>query len=221
MSFIENSLGELGSPMDMLFRRPGSDKRTMPKQLVLSSSIEFVFIEPIIGSSGIVAGSELLLFQADSITKTKRFTEKKNFKPFGYSSNIVLTKDEGWDIRISGKKTDAILNSLIYWQEKFLNGDSNVYVAGVSNIKPQFNIRERITYLPNSRGEPSAIEEYIYRDVSIIGYEESVEDNATPATFSLACFSSYRDCTETISEISPMVSSVANIIDDLLSRNKQ
>lgn len=221
MSFFENSFNELKSPLEMLLRRPGSDKRLMPKQLVLSSSVEFVFIDP-------TDNSELLLFQADSISKTKRFTEKKNFKPFGYSSNIVLTRDEGWDIRITGKKTDAILNAIIYSQEESLTGASNIspnfnnQAYPFAGLKPHFQIRERVLYLPDSKGTATAIEEYVYKNVSIVGFEESIEENASPITFNLLCYSAYRDIVLIPSEVETgALDTVSNIIDGLLKQNKQ
>lgn len=217
MSFIQNAFGELGNPVDMLFRRPGSNKRVMSKQLILSSSVEVAFIDP-------VDGKEISLFQADSINKTKRFTEKKNFKPFGHTSNVVLTKDEGWDIRISGKKTDAILNAVIFAQEQSLTGSSNIspnYEGRIAGMKPQFQIRERVFYLPDSKGEPSAIEEYVYNDVVIVGFEESAEENAAPLTFNLLCFSPYREMIIIPQEVGTAIDSITNIIDGLLKQNKQ
>lgn len=217
MSFFENSINELGNPLDMLIRRPGGDKRLLPKRLVLSSSIEFVFIDP-------VDKKEILLFQADSINKTKRFTEKKNFKPFGHSHNIVLTRDDGWDIRITGKKTDTILNAVIYYQEDYLSGTSAIS-PGTSNkpvgLKPQFDIRERVSYLPNSKGEASIIEQYLYKDVSIVAFEESFESDAAPALFSITCFCARREIINAPEEVLEVSNSITNIINSMLKFNKQ
>lgn len=223
MSFIQNATNELGSPIDLLFQRPGSDKRVMPKQLVLSSSVFFTFVDP-------VSLEEIQLLQADSISKTKKFSERKNFKPFGHSTNVVLIDDNGWDIRITGKKTDSILSYLIYLQELSLNGNSNISPtfntsdngAQVAGMKFELQIKEQINYLPNSKGVPSAIEEYLYTDVTIIGYEEQIEGNNGTVSFTLSCYAGNRIVITNPTELnSPLNDIVTNIMNDLLSRNKQ
>jgi hypothetical protein len=222
MSFIQSSVNELGSPAELLFRRPGSDKRIMPKQQVLSSSVYFVFVDP-------VSKEEVSIFEAESINKTKIFNERKSFKPFGYSSNILLVDDKGWEIRISGKKTDAILSYLIYLQEKSLNGASNIAPnfnanangAEIAGMKPELQIKEIISYLPNSKGEPTATEEYIYTDVTLFAYSESIEGDNSPIGFDLSCYAANRELISIPFEVEKVGNIVTNIINDLLNRNKQ
>lgn len=222
MSFIQSSINELGSPAELLFRRPGSDKRIMPKQQVLSSGVYFVFVDP-------VTKEEISILEAESINKTKAFSERKNFKPFGYSSNILLVDDKGWEIRIIGKKTDAILSYLIYLQEKSLNGASNIAPnfnsntngAEIAGMKPELQIKEIISYLPNSKGEPTATEEYIYTDVTIFAYSESIEGDNNPISYDLSCYAANRELISVPFEVEKVDNIVTNIINDLLKRNKQ
>lgn len=220
--FIQNSLGELGNPVDMLFQRPGSDKRVMPKQQILSSSVFFVFVDPI-------SGEELSLLEAESISKVKRFSERKNFKPFGYSANVMLIDDKGWELRVTGKKTDAILSYLIYLQEKSLNGESNIapnFKAGrngseIAGMKPELRIKETITYLPDSKGVASATEEYIYTDVTIFAYSETIDGDNSPISFDLSCYAANRELVVVPRDVEQISETVSNIINDMLKRNKQ
>jgi hypothetical protein len=231
-SFIQG-LFSPGNTVDPLVARmagQGSspDGPIIPKRVLLSSECYILFESPL-------DYQNLDLVQVDSITKTKRFIEKKNFKPFGHEDNIVLIDDAGWDIRVSARKTDANLSKFIYLQELYLRRNN-----GISKMKPMFEIREKFLYGVHTQGKdirPDITEIYVYKDVSIVGFDEEIAGNASEIRYNLQMFSPrrFRPTPAEEGEFSFLTNSpnfvitsanapkdrVSNIIDELLAKNLQ
>ena len=217
MSSLPSIQGLFGNTVDALTARRNGN--ITPKRLVLSSECYISFISPKLGNA------DLDLVQIDSISKTKRFIEKRNFKPFGHEDNVVLIDDAGWDIRISAKKTDRNLNKFIYLQELYLRG-----YEGISKIRPLIEIKEKFLYNISQDGTVGIEEEYVYKDVSIVGFDEEIAGNAGEIRYNIQMFSPRRIISNETSVIPfrqntsfPTIStdSFSKIINDLLDFNYQ
>jgi hypothetical protein len=216
MSSLPSIQGLFGNTVDALTARRNG--KIVPKRLVLSSECYISFLEP--GEKG----NDLDLVQIDSISKTKRFIEKKNFKPYGHQDNIVLIDDAGWDIRISAKKTDRNLSKFIYLQELYLREFNNI-----NKMKPLIEIKEKFLYNISQDGLVGLEEEYIYKDVSIVGFDEEIAGNAGEIRYNIQMFSPRRTITNETNIVpgknasSPVIStdSFSKIINDLLDFNIQ
>lgn len=225
-SFIQG-LFSPGNTVDPLVTRMAGTKYgrpdglIIPKKILLSSECYITFL------STVPKNEAFDLVQIDNITKTKRFIEKKNFKPFGHEDNVVLIDDAGWDIRISARKTDANLSKFIYLQEQYLRKNE-----GISKMKPMFEVREVFLYGISTEGrqiKEQLYEEYIYKNVSIIGFDEDIAGNAGEIRYNIQMFSTNRTRTTGPVGVGTQGSvttdatkdRVSNIIDDLLAKNLQ
>jgi hypothetical protein len=232
MSFIGDSFGKLSKTGlgDLLFTRPGSNERIMPSQVVLSSKCFITFK---------LNGEKEYVAEFDQFTKTKRLTEKKNFKPYGFTRNISLIKDEGWDLAFSGKKTNPKMGALISLQEYLLNGETYSGFGDpvqANGVKLTFDIEEIITYRPDDKGVPSLVEIYTYKDSSIVAYSEETPADNQMATFNISFFCGKRELLfndakgvsplkanidKTSAESGYISKNITNMIDDILQQNKQ
>lgn len=217
MSSLPSIQGLFGNTVDALTARRNGN--ITPKRLVLSSECYISFLSPGVDSK------DLDLVQIDSISKTKRFIEKKNFKPFGHEDNVVLIDDAGWDIRVSAKKTDRNLNKFIYLQELYLRG-----YDGINKIRPFIEIKEKFLYNVSQDGTVGTEEEYTYKDVSIIGFDEEIAGNAGEIRYNIQLFSPRRIISNETNIIPfgqntnfPTIStdSFSKIINELLDSNYQ
>lgn len=208
----------IGTGLDLLLNRPGSNATAIPKKLLLSSKVSIT----IRGMNG----EALDVAQWDQMRKQKLVEEKKRFKPYGSLKTISLSKDSGWELSVSGLKTDGQLDRLIHMQEKMLNGvgissipsESNTFNSnGVIGIKPLFEVSEIIS--ENDGGYTI----FIYEDVSIIGYDETVPADNSPIEYSMTLFSPSRKIIETSYSTDNSITETVldKIITDLVNRNKQ
>lgn len=237
MSFVGDSYGKLSKTGlgDLLFTRPGSSERIMPRQVVLSSKCFITF-----RFSGDTEQVEVAQF--DQFNKVQRIGEKKNFKPYGFVRNVSLINHSGWELSFTGKKTDFKLSYIIDQQELLLAGitDSGLIDtdAAANGAKLTFDITELITYLPNDKGEPTLKEAYVYRDCSILSYSEDTPSDNQPITFNITFFCPRREISgeSTVAGIFnnlvsdnitpaveglPFEKQITNMIIDTLRRNKQ
>lgn len=227
MSFIGDSFGKLSKTGlgDLLFSRPGSNERIMPRQVVLSSKCFVTFK---------IDETNEYMAEFDQFSKTKRISEKKNFKPYGFTQNISLINDNGWELTFSGKKTDPKLGSIVQLQEYLLLGNNYSGYGDqwkASAVKLSFDIQEMITYLPDEKGQPTAIEVYTYKDCSLISYSEETPSDNQVATFNMALFCPRRalrttkDANENVADNAyadgNFSAQVYNMIDKILKNNKQ
>lgn len=232
MSFIGDSFGKLSKTGlgDLLFSRPGSNERIMPAQVVLSSKCFITFK---------LNGEKEYVAEFDQFTKTKKVSEKKNFKPYGFTRNISLLVDNGWELTFSGKKIDSKLGALVSLQELLLNGQTYSGFGDVlyaNGAKLTFDIEEIITYKPDDKGIPSLVEIYTYKDSSIISYSEETPSDNQPVTFNISFFCGKRELLFNDAKgVSPLTSNIdktsiesgligkniTNMIDDILQQNKQ
>jgi hypothetical protein len=231
MSFIGDSFSKLNKTGigDLLFTRPGSSERIMPRQVVLSSKCFIRFR---------LEGIEQYVAEFDQFNKSKRISEKKNFKPYGFTRNISLINDDGWDLSFAGKKTDDKLSALIALQEMLLSGQTPSGFGAITEangVKLTFDIEELITYLPDDKGQPQLTELFYYRDCSLLSYSEEVSSDNQPISFAMSFFCPRRDKLIGNSKaVSPLANNtnqdvfgynfgeqVYNMIDDILQKNKQ
>lgn len=223
MSFFENSIQQINQTgLDVLISRPGSYRRIMPGQLVLSSQCFLSFK---------INEKEEYIAEFDQFTKTKIITEKKNFKPYGHMHNMSLINDQGWELSLTGKKTDPKLGSIIALQEYLTSGDNNSgsgdkYKA--SSVKLTFDIVERVTYKPDPTGRPTIEEIYKYKDCSLASYSEDTPSDNQPVTFNMKLFCPKRFFTrsdlnygDNIYTSAAFNAEVYNMIDRALSNNSQ
>lgn len=217
MSGFSSFLGGLATGLDALLNRPGSYPSANPSKSILSSNVTLNFV----GSDG----SIIPIAEFDEMNKTKALEEKKRFKPFGSTKTISLLKDNGWDITLTGQKTDGLLDRVIYIQEKLLNGTG---MSSVPNIINTFGINEAIATRPLFeimelvRDNNKQYHTYTYRDVSIIGYSENNPGDMNPITYNLTLFSPGRDFTIAGNDDvgDDAEANISDIITDMIDRNK-
>jgi hypothetical protein len=219
--------------LDVLLKRPGADGSSsiMPRQLVLSSQCFLTFRVTNFGEDGGDKKEVEYIAQFDQFTKTKIITEKKNFKPFGHLHNMSLIDDQGWELTLTGKKTDSKLGSIISLQESLLIGNNNSGYGiphRASKIKLAFDIEEKITYKPDSSGAPLREEIYTYKNCSLTSYtEDTPSDNQAP-TFTMKLFCPVRGLKmsdtgydEDVYMTMDFGAQVRKMIDDVIKRNNQ
>lgn len=198
MSLFGDSLKQIGTGLgDAILNRPWSDvnKGLIPSHLILSSQCSILM--KFSTSDGIQQQEELAEF--DQFNKSKRISEKKNFKPYGFTKNISLINDEGWDLSFSGKKTSYNLSYFIFRQEEILGGtkygvDGDKEAANGGKIT--FDIIETIKYKIDSKGSALLTETYIYKNCSLVLYSEETPSDNQPLTFSLTLFCQSRELLE-------------------------
>lgn len=220
MSFFENSISELQKTgLDLLLSRPGS-VGIMPSQVVLSSQC---FVSFFVDSKEYIA-------EFDQFSKTKIITEKKNFKPYGYMHNISLINDQGWELSLTGKKTDQKLGLIISLQDYLLSGNTNSGFGDkykASAAKLTFNIEEIVTYKSDPTGQPLMVEYYTYKNCSLTSFNEDTPSDNQPVTFSMKFFCPQRGYRNTLSGSDDAVTpeklgdSISNMINGILKSNKQ
>lgn len=223
MSFAGDAFGKLSKTGlgDLLFTRPGSSERIMPRQVVLSSKCFISFK---------VDQSEEYIAEFDQFTKTKRISEKKNFKPYGFTQNISLINDNGWELSFSGKKTDPKLGAIIQLQEYLLVGNNYSGYGDpwkASAGKLTFDIEEMVTYLPDDKGEPTVMEIFTYKDCTLLSFNEDTTSDAQPVTFSMTFFCPKRGLKskenmgdDNIYSTGNFSADIYNMIDKVLKNNK-
>jgi hypothetical protein len=185
-SLVKSSgVASIKSAYDFLLNGPS--KLGIPVPPTLSSQYHLKFF---IGNSN----ESIDLFEIDNITKTLVSTEKKNFRPYGFTHNIKLMRYEGWDIKITGKKTNPALNYLIQKVYDITSGadEFSPNMANSPIITPLFRMRETIEAYPDEDYVPRILERYEYTDIVITGYDEEVPDDNMPLTFSLELFAKSR-----------------------------
>lgn len=222
MSFAEDSFKELNNTGlgDLLLNRPGTNKRGMPSHVILSSQCTIIMK---FSSDNIEQQIELAEF--DQFNKSKRISEKKNFKPYGFTKNISLINDDGWDLSFSGKKTSRNLSYFIFRQEEMLAGakygvDGNKSVANGGKIL--LEVIEIIKYKPDSKGSELYTETYAYKNCSLVSYSEENPSDNQPLTFNLTLFCQSRDLLEKqeMKEFfSPEESTISNMINEAILKN--
>lgn len=232
MSFIGDAFGKLGNTGlgDLLFTRPGSSERIMPRQVVLSSKCFITFK---------IDGNKEYVAEFEQFTKTKRISEKKNFKPYGFTQNISLINDNGWELSFSGKKTDQKLGELIALQELLLTGDNYSGFGDTlkaNGVKLTFDVQELVTYKPDDKGVPGLLEVYSYKNCSLLSYSEDTPSDSQPVSFNMTFFCPRRELffndakgvsplasnrDKTIYDTGDISANITNMIDGILQGNKQ
>jgi hypothetical protein len=186
-----SGINSISSAFDFL-NNSGKEKggRPIPPTPILSSQYELEFF---IGNSD----QPISIFEIDNITKTLVSTEKKSFRPYGYTHNMKLMRYEGWDIKISGKKTNPALNYLIQNVYNLTTAPQdyspNITVAKSQLVTPLFRMRETINQYPDESYNPRIREIYEYKNIIITGYDEEVPDDNMPLTYTLSLFARSRE----------------------------
>jgi hypothetical protein len=157
--------------------------REPPKSILLSSQVSIQFI---------INDKLFYLFDIDSISKTLNVNEKKKFKPFGYTHPITLTNIAGWDIRIAGKKADdGVLEEFIETIIELNNNNQNIYPKNSQpyGANPTINLVESIL---RYNGESEVMEEYIYKDLVLTGYDIETPEDDSPITYTMSFYAPRR-----------------------------
>lgn len=166
-----------------------SSSTAIPQQPILSSQYQLDFY---IGNNQ----EPIRLFDIDNITKTLVTSEKKNFRPYGFTHKINLINYDGWSIKITGKKTDPSLNYLIqkvYESNSYSSHQSpNLAISKQSILMPMFRMIETVSSNPDEYYNPRTIEMYEYENLIIDGYDEEVNGDNMPLTFTLSLFAKSR-----------------------------
>lgn len=186
---LENSSGAASVKSAFDFWNGNIEKQFLPAPPVLSGQYELEFY---IGDST----TPIHLFDIDSITKTLITNEKKSFRPFGFTHTIKLINHQGWDIKITGKKTNPALNYLIQKVYQLASYPMSIGPTDQANPKilmPKFHMLETINQYPSEKKNEYRIkEQYVYNDIVITGYDEEVQDDNMPLTFTLSMFAQTR-----------------------------
>lgn len=188
---MANFFESVGKSSGLGFLFKGPDDQPLPATPVLSSQYKLQFF---IGSSK----EPIHLFDIDNITKTMISTEKKNFRPYGFTHKINLMRYEGWDIKITGKKTNPALNYLIQNVYELasaspsISPNTRVWQNTQPILQASFKLRETISQYPDESYSPRIKEVYEYNDCVITGYDEEVSDDNMPLTFTLSLFAKSR-----------------------------
>lgn len=219
MSLFDVDFGKLAQTgVEWLTQRPGGNPTAVPKSPIFSSRVTFYLAIP--------GGENLNIAEFDSMSKSKLIEEKKRFKPYGSLKNISLKKDNGWEITIQGQKTDGVLDYLIYIQEKLLNGSNISSFPSAENSfnglnvicgNPLFELSEFVKLNDKS------MTNYIYKDVSITGYNEDTPEDNGVITYTLNLYSPYRDNTliSMDAKIEKLQTDLGKIITEQIQKNKQ
>ena len=158
-----------------------SSIREVPNQILLSSQCIYTLQ---------IGDKYFNLFDIDSVSKTLRIDQKKTFKPYGHTHPISLTNHAGWDIRITGKKAnDGILEQFIDSIAQ-LNNDPEVIYPKSSKphgANPTIDLIEQVLV-----NYDNVMEEYIYRELVLTGFDEEVPEDNSPITYTLSFFAKKR-----------------------------
>lgn len=219
MGLFDIDFGKIAQTgVEWLTQRPGGNPTAVPKSPIFSSRITFYLAMP--------GGSNLNIAEFDSMSKSKLIEEKKRFKPYGSLKNISLKKDNGWEITIQGQKTDGVLDYLIYIQEQLLNGTNISAFPSKENSfnglnvicgNPLFELSEFVKLNDKS------MTNYIYKDVSITGYNEDTPEDNGVITYTLNLYSPYRNNTliSNDDQINQLQTDLGKMINDQIEKNKQ
>ncbi len=181
----------ISTGLDVLLNRPGSGPSALPKKSILSSNVTLSFID-------VENSKEFYVAEFEELQKNKLFKEKKRFKPFGSMKSILLKEDAGWELTLTGEKTDGTLDRFIYIQEMYLRGKG---VSSLPNIESTFNNEQIIAsnlsfkVYEKARDNNKNLAVYVYGDVSIISYSENIPKDNEPVTYTLSLFAPYRSLT--------------------------
>lgn len=171
------------------FLQGQSSSTVIPQQPILSSQYQLDFY---IGNNQ----EPIRLFDIDNITKTLVTSEKKNFRPYGFTHKINLINYDGWSIKITGKKTDPSLNYLIqkvYESNSYSSYQSpNLAIPKQSILMPMFRMIETVSSNPDEYYNPRTVEMFEYENLVIDGYDEEVNGDNMPLTFTLSLFAKSR-----------------------------
>lgn len=187
-SLVQSSgLSSAKSAFDFL--QGQSSSTVIAQQPILSSQYQLDFY---IGNSQ----EPIRLFDIDNITKTLITSEKKNFRPYGFTHKINLINYDGWSIKITGKKTDPSLNYLIqkvYESNSYSSYQSpNLAIPKQSILMPMFRMIETVSSNPDEYYNPRTVEMFEYENLVIDGYDEEVNGDNMPLTFTLSLFAKSR-----------------------------
>jgi hypothetical protein len=211
MSFFENLKSEFAdsSVTDLLFQRPGTDGRIIPKKPILSSQYS-IYIR--IDSEKF---SDVL--QITSYNVTKNINEKKKFRPYGFKQNIDLITHEGYDIRIDGDRTDENLSILINLYDIY---SGTLPYSNGPVITPVIDIIEIVNHGVDIKGEPDKIEITEYKNCTISSYSYDVNGDNSVSTYSLSLFCPYKEVYFQVRsagvESGRLSKTVSNIINSIL-----
>lgn len=190
----------------------------IPQHPVLSSQYELKFY---IGNSQ----EAVHIFDIDNITKTLITSEKKSFRPYGFTHKVNLINYEGWAIKITGKKTNPALNYLIqkiYESASYPSFQSpNLAIARQKIVMPMFRMVETIKSNPAQDYSPRTIEEYEYENMIIDGYDEEVTGDNMPLSFTLSLIARSRKTISFEDDESGVINQQINDLLDYLSRGNR
>lgn len=210
-------VGSIRSSFDFL--KGGGSPTEIPAQPILSSQYKLEFY---IGNNP----EPIKLFDIDNITKTLITSEKKNFRPYGFTHKINLINYDGWDIKISGKKIGPQLNYLIqkiYESTSYPGYQSpNLAIPNQPIVIPMFKMIETIESNPAADYSPRTREQYEYKNIVINGYDEEVSGDNMPLTFTLSLVAKSREMVAFEDDDSGEIKSQIDTLIQTLSRqNKQ
>ena len=185
---LKNSSGAASIKSAIDFWNGDFEKPFLPAPPVLSGQYELDFY---IGDET----EPIHLFDIDNITKTLVTNEKKSFRPYGFARTIKLIHHQGWDIKITGKKTNPALNYLVQKVYQFSSYPLSIGPTdhvGTPIIIPEFRMLETIHQYPDESYKYRIEEQYAYNNIIITGYDEEVSDDNMPLTFTLSMFAQTR-----------------------------
>lgn len=165
-----------------------SPSRKLPKELILSSQYTLTFL---------IGEDYYNLFDIDSISKTLKVEQKKAFRPYGFSHQLVLNNHLGWDIRISGKKSnDGLVDGLVQ-QITELNNNPNAFYPRSNKpygANPTISLIEEVSNFNVVDGKQKnvVVESYKYNELILTGFDQEVPEDNSPITYSLSFFARSR-----------------------------
>lgn len=195
----------------------------MPKPRVLSSSAELILVSS-------ANQSEISIGEVDHFTFKKAFKQIKRWKPYGNKTEQILIEDQGWDIDFSGGKVDWNLAYLFYANEVALGGNFGDVSTNPKNPTaedfgslyntPLFEILRTVKHYDGS------IEQFRFKDVALLDYEEQGSENAAVISEKMSAWSPRREMvivngSATLnSDISKINNVVKTILDVLLTNGR-
>lgn len=165
-----------------------SPSRKLPKELVLSSQYTLTFQ---------IGEKYYNLFDIDSISKTLKVEQKKAFRPYGFSHQLMLNNHLGWDIRISGKKSsDGLVDGLVQ-QITELNNNPNAFYPRSDKpygANPTISLIEEVSNFQVINGKQTnvVVESYKYNELILTGFDQEAPEDNSPITYSLSFFARSR-----------------------------
>lgn len=194
-----------------------SPSRKLPKELVLSSQYTLTFL---------IGQDYYNLFDVDSISKTLKVEQKKAFRPYGFSHQLVLNNHLGWDIRISGKKSsDGLVDGLVQ-QITELNNNPNASYPRIDKpygANPTISLIEEVSNFEVVDGKQKNVvtESYRYNELVLMGFDQEIPDDNSPITYTLSFFAKSRIVSPgTVKEIGESkLDAVLNSVKESINNN--